>query len=80
MRVVAQEINDKAFTLIRDEKGAVPIKAGRDANVLYLSVLDYASGWRESVPSRVMIPELRKRWPNLTAIEVSDRTTPSEYE
>jgi len=77
---VAQEINDKAFTLIKDEKSQVPIKAGRDANVLYLSVLDYASGWRESVPSRVMIPELKQRWPNLTSIEVTDRTTPSEYE
>ena len=47
----------------------------RDANVLYLSVLDYASGWREGVPSRTMIPELKKRWPNLTTIEVTDRTT-----
>ena len=27
-----------------------------------------------------MIPELKSRWPNLTAIEVTDRTTPSEYE
>ena len=57
---VAQEINDKAFTLIKDEKNAVPIKAGRDANVLYLSVLDYASGWRESVPSRVDDPRAQE--------------------
>ena len=77
---VAQEISDKAFTLIKDEKSQVPIRAGREANMLYLSVLDYASGWRESVPSRVMIPELKSRWPNLTSIEVTDRTTPSEYE
>jgi len=27
-----------------------------------------------------MIPELKSRWPNLTSIEVTDRTTPSEYE
>jgi len=39
----------------------VPITAGRDANVLYLSVLDYASGWREAVPSRAIIPELKQR-------------------
>jgi hypothetical protein len=29
---------------------------------------------------RAFIPELRKRWPTLTSIELSDRTTPSEIE
>ena len=77
---VAQEINDRGLTLIKDERNQVPLAAARDANVLYLSVLDYASGWREGVPSRTIIPELKKRWPNLTAIEVTDRTTASEYE
>jgi beta-glucosidase-like glycosyl hydrolase len=77
---VAQEINDRALTLIKDERNVLPLKAGRDANVLYLSVLDYASGWRESVPSRAIIPELKQRWPNLTAIEVTDKTTANEYE
>jgi beta-N-acetylhexosaminidase len=77
---VAQEINDRGLTLIKDERSQVPLTAGPDANVLYLSVLDYASGWRESVPSRAIIPELKRRWPNLTTIEVTDRTTASEYE
>jgi beta-N-acetylhexosaminidase len=77
---VAQEINDKGITLIRDERNQMPLAVPRDANVLYLSVLDYASGWREGVPSRTMIPELKKRWPNLTTIEVTDRTTASEHE
>ena len=77
---VAQEINNRALTLLKDERNAVPVKAGREANVLYLSVLDYASGWRESVPSRAIIPELKSRWPNLQSIEITDRTTPSEYE
>ncbi len=48
--------------------------------MLYLSVLDYPSGWRIAAPSRTFIPELRKRWPNVTSIELSDRTTPSEIE
>jgi beta-N-acetylhexosaminidase len=43
-------------------------------------VLDYAGGWREGVPSRAMVPELKQRWPNLTSIEITDKTTPSEYE
>jgi beta-N-acetylhexosaminidase len=77
---VAQEINERALTLIKDDRSQVPIKAGSEANVLYLSVLDYASGWRESVPSRAIIPELKRRWPNLTSIEITDRTTSSEYD
>ena len=58
----------------------VPLRLGREAAILYLSVLDYPSGWRIAAPSRTFIPELRQRWPNVTAIELSDRTTPSELE
>ena len=77
---VAQEINDRGLTLIKDERSHVPLAALRDANLVYLSVLDYASGWREGIPSRTIVPELKKRWPNLTSVEVTDRTTASEYE
>jgi hypothetical protein len=48
--------------------------------VLFLSVVDYVSGWREGAPARAFIPALRQRWPNLTAIEVTDRTTASEID
>jgi hypothetical protein len=58
----------------------VPLRAPREAQVLYLSVLDYPSGWRIAAPSRTFIPELRKRWPGVTSIELSDRTTLSEIE
>ncbi len=77
---LAQEINEKAVTLIKDERNQVPLAAGKDAGVLYLSVIDYASGWREGVPSRTFVPELKQRWPNTTAIEITDRTTASELE
>ena len=77
---IAQEINDRGLTLIKDERNQVPLAVPRDANLLYLSVLDYASGWREGIPSRTIVPELKKRWPNLTTVEVTDRTTASEYE
>ena len=77
---VAQEINDRGLTLIKDERNQVPLAVPRDANLVYLSVLDYASGWREGIPSRTIVPELKKRWPNLTTVEVTDRTTASEYE
>jgi beta-N-acetylhexosaminidase len=77
---VNAEICERAITLLKDERGQVPLKAGKDANVLYLSVVDYPSGWREAVPSRSFIPALKKRWPNTTAVEISDKTTPNELD
>jgi beta-N-acetylhexosaminidase len=79
-KAVAREVSQRSITLIKDERGVVPLKASRDGAVLYLSVLDYPSGWRIAAPSRSFIPALRERWPNVTAIELSDRTTPSEIE
>jgi hypothetical protein len=40
----------------------VPLKIAKDAQVLYLSVLDAPNGWRIAAPSRTFIPELKKRW------------------
>ncbi|MGH9314716.1 MAG: glycoside hydrolase family 3 protein [Vicinamibacterales bacterium] len=79
-KAVAREVSQRSITLIKDERGVVPLKASRDGAVLFLSVLDYPSGWRIAAPSRSFIPALRERWPNVTAIELSDRTTPSEIE
>jgi beta-N-acetylhexosaminidase len=79
-RATADQVSQRSITLVRDEKNLVPLKVGRDAQVLYLSVLDFPSNWRIAAPSRTFIPELRKRWPNVTSIELSDRTSPSEIE
>ena len=43
-------------------------------------MIDYPSGWREATPSRSVIPALKRRWPNTTALEISDKTTPSELD
>jgi hypothetical protein len=79
-RGLAQIVSERSITLLRDERNAVPLRLPPDAAVLYLSVLDYPGGWAIAAPSRTMAPELRKRWPSLTAIEVSDDTTPSELD
>jgi beta-N-acetylhexosaminidase len=79
-QAVADQVSQRSITLIKDERNDVPLKVGRDASVLYLSVLDYPGNWRIAAPSRTFIPELRRRWPNVTSIEVSDRTSPSELE
>ena len=77
---VADAVSQRSITLIKDERNQVPLSAARDGQVLYLSVLDYPSGWRIAAPSRTFIPELRQRWPNVTAIELSDRSTASEID
>jgi beta-N-acetylhexosaminidase len=77
---VARAVSEKSITLLKDTRNMVPLPVPRTGRVLYLSVLDYPSGWRIAAPSRTIIPELRSRWPNLQAVEVSDRTTPAELE
>jgi beta-N-acetylhexosaminidase len=75
---MAQEVSDRAITLIKDERGSVPLKLPPTASVLYLSVLDYPAQWRIAAPSRTIIPALRERWRDTDAVEVSDATSPNE--
>ncbi len=77
---VAQAVSDRSITLIKDERVMVPLPTPRTGTVMYLSVLDYPSGWRIAAPSRTMIPELRARWAATESFEISDRTTPSELD
>jgi beta-glucosidase-like glycosyl hydrolase len=79
-QAIADAVSERSVTLIKDARNQVPLTLAKDAQILYLSVLDYPSGWRIAAPSRTFIPELRKRWPNVTSIELSDRTSPSEVE
>ena len=72
---VADRISEQAMTLLSDERGDVPLQLPRDAEILYLSVLDRPSGWRIAAPSRTFITELRDRWPNVTAVELSNQTS-----
>jgi beta-glucosidase-like glycosyl hydrolase len=76
----AEEAFARAITLVRDERRQVPLTIARETPVLYLSILDYPSGWQIAAPSRTFIPELKKRWPQVTSIEVSDHTPMSAAE
>jgi beta-N-acetylhexosaminidase len=78
--LLAQQVSQRSITLLKDARAQVPLKLAPGASVLYLSVLDYQSGWRIATPSRTFIPELRKRFPSLTSIEISDRTTQDELD
>lgn len=77
---VARITAERAVTLLRDERTQVPLTTARAGKVLYLSVLDYPSNWRIAAPSRTFLPELRKRWSAVTAVELSDRSSPEELE
>jgi beta-glucosidase-like glycosyl hydrolase len=79
-QALADEVSQRSITLIKDDRGQVPLRTPRDAQVLYLSVVDYPTGWAIAAPSRTFAPELRRRWPNVTAIELSDRTTAAELD
>ncbi|HEX5474143.1 MAG TPA: glycoside hydrolase family 3 protein [Vicinamibacterales bacterium] len=77
-QAVADEVSQRSLTLVRDQRHQVPLTLPRGAHILYLSVLDYPSGWRIGAPSRTFIPELKQRWPDVTSVEVSDHTTANE--
>jgi beta-N-acetylhexosaminidase len=77
---VAQEVSRRAVTLLKDERGQVPLAVPREAAVLHLSVLDYPTGWGIALPGRTFVPALKERWPNVTSIELSDQTTPAELD
>lgn len=77
---ISRAVSEKSITLLKDARNSVPLATPRTGSVLYLSVLDYPSGWRIAAPSRTVIPELRARWPNVEAVEISDRTTPAELD
>jgi len=77
---VARDVSERSLTLIKDTRNDVPLPTPRNGSLLYLSVLDYPSGWGIGAPSRTLIPELEARWPNVTAIELSDRASRSEVE
>jgi beta-N-acetylhexosaminidase len=77
---IADDVGARAVTLVKDERNSVPLRVPREASVLFLSVVDYPAGWRIASPSRTFQPELRQRWPNMTAIELSDRATREEIE
>jgi beta-N-acetylhexosaminidase len=77
---VAQQVSARSITLLKDARNQVPLTLDRSASILYLSVLDYPTGWRIATPSRMFIPELKQRYPAVTSIQISDRTSPDELD
>jgi beta-N-acetylhexosaminidase len=79
-RSVAQSVSERAVTLLRDTQNTVPLQLSQKARVLHLSVVDYLSNWRIAAPGRSFVPALTARWPVVTAVELSDRSTAAEID
>jgi len=77
---VAREIIENAITLVRDEKKSLPIKLTPEQNVLFITIVDNAEGWRDGVPGRAFLTELMKRHQKTTSVYLSDKTSPAEFE
>lgn len=77
---VAQRISARAITRVRGDTSGSEWQPSSTRRVLYLSLLDYPSGWRIAAPARTLIPALRARWPRLESVELSDRSTAAELD
>lgn len=79
-RALAREVAARSVTLVKDERGAVPLRLTPSSTVLYISVLDYAAGWRSGAPARTLLPALRASGAQVDALELTDRTTTNELD
>src|SRR6185436_16736159 len=77
---VADRVSERSITLVKDQRGQVPLTLPAEAQLLYLSILDAPGGWRIAAPSRTFIPELKRRWRGVTSVELSERSTANELE
>ncbi len=77
---IARAVSERGVTLLQNAPRHVPLDVSRNARVLVLSVLDYPGNWRIAAPGRTFVPAIRERWPEVTAVELSDRSTASEID
>ena len=79
-RDFAQQIEDQAITLVRDDRHALPLRASPDLRVVQINVLDSRNGWREGAVGRLAAAELPKRFPRAVTVQVDDQSTATELD
>jgi beta-N-acetylhexosaminidase len=79
-RDAAQAIIDRAITLVRDDRGYLPLKLDSEKRVLAISMVDNAEGWRDGVPGRAFVQGLMKRHQKVVNVYVTDRTPAAELD
>ncbi|HYP25392.1 MAG TPA: glycoside hydrolase family 3 N-terminal domain-containing protein [Blastocatellia bacterium] len=78
-QTVATQIIESAITLVRDSRGALPLRLKPEQKVLFISMVDNGEGWRDGTPGLAFQDALRKRHTDVTAVAVSDQTAPPEF-
>ena len=76
----ARQIIESAITLVRDKRGALPLKLAPEQKVLFITIVDNSEGWRDGVPGRAFFAALAGRHPKATSVSVSDKTAPAEFD
>jgi len=79
-RDFAQQIEDQAITLVRDERKVLPLPASPDLRVVQINVVDSRNGWREGPVGRIVSAELPKRFPRAVTVQVDDQSTATELD
>ncbi|HET7706990.1 MAG TPA: glycoside hydrolase family 3 N-terminal domain-containing protein [Thermoanaerobaculia bacterium] len=79
-RDLSQTIADRAVTLVRDEKNAVPLKLAAGQRLLHINLLDNRMGWREGPVGRVLAAELPLRYPGTTTVQLDDQSSAAEFD
>jgi len=79
-RDFAQQLEDQAITLVRDERHVLPLRPSPDLRVVQINVLDSRFGWREGAVGRLAAAELPKRFPRAVTVQVDDQSTSSELD
>ncbi|HEX6179308.1 MAG TPA: glycoside hydrolase family 3 N-terminal domain-containing protein, partial [Thermoanaerobaculia bacterium] len=78
-RDLSQTISDRAVTLVRDERNAIPLRLDGSKSLLHVNLLDHRQGWREGTPGQVLATEIPKRYPRTTTVLLDDQSTAAEY-
>lgn len=79
-RDAAQQIAERAVTLVRDQKKVLPLRPSADLRVVHVNLLDRRGGWREGAVGRIATAELAKRFPKGVSVQLDDQTTSSEID
>jgi beta-N-acetylhexosaminidase len=77
---VARTLIERALTLVRDERGVLPLKLEENQRVLLLTILDSATGWREGIPGLAFEQEFLTRHKNTIVVRIDDTTSKDAIE